>query len=281
MYAEVAAIVAMHTQIELQCLLARFHDTCKMFGLTISRTKTVIMAQNANEPTVKHDDDKLAAVGTFPYFGSIIAADNTLAKEIDSRVGKACSVFGRLHKRVWSNKYLTVKTKASVYKACFLRTLLCGSESWSSYSNEEQRLSSQHFLLLSKILGAEWQDRVTNEEILRRTALAAMSTKVKQRRLRWLGHVARMDSSRIPKRILFSETVHGKRSIGHPRLRCHDVVKCDLNQLSIRPVDWQELVTDRASWRRRLQECGRYNDSQYLKLLEGRRLKSRQQHQPI
>ena len=150
--------------------------------------------------------------------GSIIAADNTLAKEIDSRVGKACSVLGRLHKRVWSNKYLTVKTKASVYKACVLRTLLYGSENWPSYSNEEQRLNALHFCLLCKILGVEWQDRVTNEEILQRTGLALMFTIIKQRRLRWLGHVARMDDSRIPKRVLFSETAHGKRSIGRPRL---------------------------------------------------------------
>ena len=44
-----------------------------------------------------------------------------------------------------------------------------------------------------------------------------MFTLLKQRRMRWLGHVVRMDDRRIPKDLLYGELVQGKRPTGRPQ----------------------------------------------------------------
>ncbi len=41
---------------------------------------------------------------------------------------------------------------------------------------------------------------------------------VKVNRLRWAGHVARMNEARAPK-ILFSRNPEGRRSVGRPKMR--------------------------------------------------------------
>ena len=46
---------------------------------------------------------------------------------------------------------------------------------------------------------------------------------LRQRRLRWLGHVRRMEDGRIPKYILYGELALGRRTTGRPHLRYKDV----------------------------------------------------------
>ena len=52
-------------------------------------------------------------------------------------------------------------------------------------------------------------------------------------RLRWLGHVKRMEPGRIPKDILHGEVTEGKRKAGHPFLRYKDTWKRDLKPSGI------------------------------------------------
>ena len=75
----------------------------------------------------------LKAVQQFTYLGCTISSNARIDGEVDNRLAKANSAFGRLHKRVWKNKHLTTKTKISVYRAVVLTTLLYGSETWVTY----------------------------------------------------------------------------------------------------------------------------------------------------
>lgn len=56
---------------------------------------------------------------------------------------------------------------------------------------------------------------------------------LKQRRLRWLGHVMRMDDDRISKDMLYGDLAQGKRPTGRPHLRYKDVFKMDLKTMGI------------------------------------------------
>ena len=49
-----------------------------------------------------------------------------------------------------------------------------------------------------------------------------------QRNLRWVGHIHRMDDSRLPKQILYSQLKEGLPGIGRPRLRFKNTVKRNL-----------------------------------------------------
>ena len=100
-----------------------------------------------------------------------------------------------------------------------LSTLLYGSESWTLYSHQECRLNAFHLRCLRRLLGITWKDRITNIDVLAMVGMPSMYAMLSQRRLRWLGHVSRMDDGRIPKDILYGELATGTRPTGRPALR--------------------------------------------------------------
>ncbi|XP_071491378.1 equilibrative nucleobase transporter 1-like [Diadema antillarum] len=63
----------------------------------------------------------------------------------------------------------------------------------------EKRLNTFHLRCLRRLLHIKWQDRVTNAEVLQRAGILSMFSLLGQRRLKWLGHVRRMEPGRIPK----------------------------------------------------------------------------------
>jgi len=54
-------------------------------------------------------------------------------------------------------------------------------------------------------LDITWRDKVTNEEVRKRTGQEHLEKVIRERRMRWLGHVMRMDEVRIPKQALHWE----------------------------------------------------------------------------
>ena len=61
-------------------------------------------------------------------------------------------------------------------------------------------------------------DRVRNEEVRWRAGIEReLASRVDQRKLRWFGHVERMDEYRMARRVLMTE-VSGRLAQGRPRL---------------------------------------------------------------
>ena len=200
-------------------------------------------------PTLYLDGQLLEAVDVFPYLGSIIAANSSLDPEIKRRIAKAAGTMARLSKRVWENKKLTTATKMKVYQSCVISTLLYGSESWATYSTQENCLETFHMASLRRILGIKWQDKVTNVDVLSDSSMLSIHSLLMKRRLRWIGHVRRMDDGRIPKDIMFGELKEGKRKRGRPKLRYKDVVKRDLGRIAVDHTKWETLASDRKAWK--------------------------------
>ena len=75
-----------------------------------------------------------------------------------------------------------------------------------------------------------------------------MFTLLKQRRMRWLCHVVRMDDGRNPKD-LYGELVQGKCPTGRPQLQFKDVYKRDLKALNIDQNNWEATALKRSVWR--------------------------------
>ena len=93
-----------------------------------------------------------------------------------------------------------------------LATLLYGCESWVSLAGHLKCLQTFIMGWLWVILGVSRWDRMRNTNLQSMGGLEKVEVMVMRRRLRWLGHVERMDVSRLPKRLLVSRTVKGKRS---------------------------------------------------------------------
>ena len=123
------------------------------------------------------------------------------------------------------------------------------------YARQERKLNSFHLRCLRRILHIRWQDKIPNTEVLKQAQMNSMFAILRERRLRWLGHVRRMDSGRIPKDLLYGELVEGKRPTGRPLLRYRDVCKKDMKACSIDFTTWESLAGDRSSWRSAVR-CG-------------------------
>ena len=244
------AALASHTEEGLQRLVDAFAEACKEFGLTISLKKTQILTQNATcLPTITIDGHILDLVQNFTYLGSCVTDNLSLDTEINRRMGKAAATMARLNNRVWLNTRLTTSTKTRVYNACVLSTLLYGAESWPIYASQEDKLNAFHMRCLRRLLGITWRDKIPNRDVLLRTKTLSLYSIMAKRRLRWLGHVSRMDNGRIPKDLLYGELEQGKRKTGRPLLRFRDACKRDMKAFNIATDCWENLASDRLKWR--------------------------------
>jgi len=71
---------------------------------------------------------------------------------------------------------------------------------------------------------------------------------VKSRRMRWVGHVARIGEDRGVHRVLGGKP-EGKSPLGRPRRRWKENIKMDLQKVEGGRGDWMELAQDRDRWR--------------------------------
>ena len=71
---------------------------------------------------------------------------------------------------------------------------------------------------------------------------------IKSRRLRWAGHVARMEEGRSAFKMLRGKPT-GKRPLGRPRLRWKAIIRMDLEYIGIDARNWVDSAQDRYYWR--------------------------------
>ena len=71
---------------------------------------------------------------------------------------------------------------------------------------------------------------------------------IKSRKLRWAGHVARMEESRSAFKILTGKPT-GKRPLGRPRSRWEDNIRMNLEEIGISVDNWVDSAQDRDYWR--------------------------------
>ena len=78
--------------------------------------------------------------------------------------------------------------------------------------------------------------------------LIPIESLLRTRRLRWLGHLSRMESQRLPRQTLFSSLGAG-RPQGRPFTSWRQHILNDLLYHGIQ-TDWMSLAANRSGWRR-------------------------------
>jgi len=79
-----------------------------------------------------------------------------------------------------------------------MATMLYSAELWPLTVKHMKTLEATHHKFQLRLLGIKWYDKVSNVEVKKRTEMAKLEEIIKERRLRWLGHVIRMEDCRIP-----------------------------------------------------------------------------------
>ena len=87
-----------------------------------------------------------------------------------------------------------------------------------------------------------------------------MAAILRRHRLRWLGHVARMEDSRMPKQLLFGELVRTRPRHGTKR-RWRDLAEADVQAVGLRRA-WYEVAQDRKEWEEICRQCRAYDSNE-------------------
>jgi hypothetical protein len=94
----------------------------------------------------------------------------------------------------------------------------------------------------------KWCLLFDNEELRDLYSSPSIIRIIKSRRMRWVGHVARMGEKRNAFRLLVRKP-EGKRPLARPRRRWEDNIRMDLGEVGWSDVDWIGLARDRNRWR--------------------------------
>ena len=106
-----------------------------------------------------------------------------IENEISTRIDKASGSFGRLTKRLWSERGVRLATKIKVYFSMVLTTLQYGCEAWTPYRRHIQRLDQFHMRCLRRIANIKWQDMIPNTEVLQGCAQDGIEHHIKRMRI--------------------------------------------------------------------------------------------------
>ena len=117
------------------------------------------------------------------------------------------------------SRLLSKNLKIKTYRTIILRVVLYGCETWSLTLREERKKKVFENMVLRRIFGPR-RDEVTgerrrlhNEELNDLYSSPYIVRVIKSRRMRWAGHVARMDEERGDVEGLGGET-GGKETTG-------------------------------------------------------------------
>ena len=125
-----------------------------------------------------------------------------------------------------------------------LTCLLYSCETWVVYNSLKQ-FERFHQRCLRSILGIHWITHTSDTEVLKKANTISIEAHIHRHRIRWVGHVIRLDDDRIPKQLLYGELSVGSRPQHKPKKRFKDCVKDSLVLCNIDDPDWEVVACDR------------------------------------
>ena len=118
-------------------------------------------------------------------------------------------------------KQMNKETKLRIHNITAKAALKFGSEVCVLKKREEQRLEAAQMKFLRHLLRITKLDKEKNQCIREKTGAQNIVKLIKQYQKKWLQHVQRMDTNRIPKQTL-RYIPKGRRNIGRPKKRWRD-----------------------------------------------------------
>jgi hypothetical protein len=204
---------------------------------------------SASNIRVKLRDNEIKEVKEFKYLGSMITDTAQVDRDVNMRVQKAEGFFQSVRKLLWDEDF-PQQCKVLLYKMYFLPILTYGAVTWAIGEKEKSHLQAAQMKFLRSVKGVTRMDRIRSRKIRSELNVERLDFKMGRERLRWFGHMKRMDRNRIPRRE-FETTLLGKRRVGRPREKWSGLIKEDV---AAREEIWDaveeaKLWEDRIKWR--------------------------------
>nr|VZH93430.1 unnamed protein product [Spirometra erinaceieuropaei] len=180
---------------DLQSMVSRVNEVAKSVALSINAEKTKVFSNcipDQEKAPLEIDGCQLQEVDSLKYLGARLLPNGQNKDDIFSRIDAASWVFPSLQKSLWIRRDLTIATKIRVYRASVRSVLLYGCECWALRVEDERKLGVFDHHCLRTILRVKFTDFVSNETVRARCDnIASITQAIRERRLRWFGHVLR------------------------------------------------------------------------------------------
>ena len=207
----------------------------KKRNLNVNETKT-------EEYTVTRNGDE--AWKDCKYLGSKLDTE----KDINRRKGLAICTYNKIS-NILQHKKLSINLKIRAFRTYIESIFLYNSEIWTLTKSLSNKVDVFQRKLLRRMLNIKWQDKVTNEDLYRRTKLTPWSTTIKGRRISFYGHVMRLPEDTPVRKAIDEAKRAVKMPRGQQKLTWLKLVERDLKELGIEG-DGMGIAQDRLIWRK-------------------------------
>jgi len=172
-------------------------------------------------------------------------------------------VFGKLKRPVFMSYKVSLRVKINIYSAMVLSILLYGAaESWVLSKSQLSRLETAHNGWLRCITRdtVGTPDSISTKDLMAKTHQLPISSILKERRLRWLGHVTRRPNNCMVKQLVFATGIPGyAQPIGRPHGTWKYYAIKDVKEMGTKLCqksscynnlewDWPILANSRSMW---------------------------------
>ena len=190
---------------------------------------------------VEVGDCVLEAVDRFCYLGDMLSAGGGCMAAATARCRCAWGKFWE-NLPLLTSKPVPLDLRGHLF-SCYVRSsMLLGTETWPMTSAALHRLCPNDRAMIRWICGVKPSDDPSMDELHAKLRICDLAILVRERRLRWFGHVMRSNGEINRVR---SRPVPGRKGPGRPKKTWEECVKQDLKVCGLSEAGTQ----DRLSWR--------------------------------
>eukprot|EP00396_MALV-II-16_sp_LP-1_P000156 gene156-212_t len=137
---------------------------------------------------------KLECLPSFKYLGTTIHQTGAMREEINRRTGIARSAFKSLS-ALWRSKRVSRRLKTTTFKVMIIPILIYNAESWTLDKYTMRKLEKFYRDCLRTICDAKYI--ASTDSIREQLNMPSLANLLTERRLAWMGHVARQEDPLI------------------------------------------------------------------------------------
>lgn len=191
----------------------------------------------------------------FKYLGSHIHYSLTSTPDIDIRIKDAAKVFGALRKRIFGDRHVDKRVKGKLFISLCTSILLFGSECWTTTEQDKAKLRTfynRSVRMMCRItMRHTIKHHIKTSTLLQQLQLEPFDIYYERRLLRWAGHVARMDTDRLPRQLLTSWVPHPRLNGGQKLTWGNTLIKAlKSHNIPITFAEWSAMAQDRHQWKK-------------------------------
>jgi len=238
-------VVLAADEYDIHYMMRKLEETYSSAGLKINFDKTKHLVVGGEKADLEINGNVVRGCKEYKYLGVNIDEGGSSASEISQRMVKGTQAISKLNSILWSEN-IKRNTKIRVFESIVKSIMLYGAETWELTQRNRQRLKAVEMDYMRRSCRVSRLQRVPNEEIKRRMKVEKqIDVDIEERRLKWMGHLGRMDDHRWPRKI-WKWQPNERRRRGRPREEWAKQVRVDMERRGLEEDQWM----NREEWKR-------------------------------